>query len=129
MSLIYLGCAWVAGILLGSEFKLPPALIFTGLIPLPLLLLRQHRKPIVLASLCLFAFFGGAAYFSSSLPADNESRLEFYNEKGAVTIKGMVSQDPDVRDKNTQLNLSASEIKLDGEWREVGGTALLFVPM
>ena len=128
MSLIYLGCAWVAGILLGSEFKLPPALIFTGLIPLPLLLLRQHRKPIVLASLCLFAFFGGAAYFSSSLPADNESRLEFYNEKGAVTIKGMVSQDPDVRDKNTQLNLSASEIKLDGEWREVGGTALLFVP-
>ncbi len=128
MSLIYLGCAWVAGIFLGSELKIPPALIFMGLIPLPLLLLRRYRKPIVLASLSLFALFSGAVYFSSSLPADNEAQLQFYNEKGSLTIKGMISQDPDVRDKNTQLNLSASEIRLDGEWHQVQGTALLFVP-
>jgi len=40
----------------------------------------------------------------------------------------MVNTDPDVRDKSTQLRLSATEIKVDKEWQEVSGTALLFVP-
>jgi len=132
MSLIYLSCAWVAGIFLGSrlaeaEFDLPLALIFVGLIPLPLLLFSQHRKPIILTSLCLIALFGGAFHFQSSLPPDDESHLQFYNNE-TVAIKGMVSQDPDVRDKTTHLQLSASEIKLDKEWHEVQGSALLFVP-
>lgn len=128
MSLIYLSCAWVAGIFLGLKFDPPLALIFIGLLPLPILLLKQYRKPVILTSLCLFAFFGGAIYSQSSLPADNEHYLQFYNDKGTVTIKGMVSQDPDIRDKNTQLRLSVSEIKLDEGWHEVQGNALLFVP-
>ncbi len=128
MSLIYLSCAWVAGILLGSKFSPPLALILTGLIPLPLLFFGKHIRPIILTSLCLFIFFGGAFYFQSSLPPNDESHLRFYNEKGAVQVKGTLSQDPDVRDRATQLRLEASEIKLDGEWHEVQGTALLFVP-
>jgi competence protein ComEC len=39
----------------------------------------------------------------------------------------MVNSDPEVRDKSTHLRLSAGEIKLDKEWREINGTALLFV--
>ncbi len=129
MSLIYLSCAWVAGILLGSKFDPPLALVLTGLIPLPLLFFGKHRKPIILTGLCLFIFFGGAFYFQSSLPADNEDYLKFYNEKGAVQVKGILSQDPDIRDKATQLRLEAKEINLGGEeWHDVGGTALLFVP-
>ena len=128
MSLIYLSCAWVAGILLGSTFNPPLALILTGLIPLPLLFFRKHIRPIILASLCLFIFFGGAFYFQSSLPPNDESHLQFYNEKGTVQVKGILSQDPDVGDKTTQLRLEATEIKLDGEWHNVQGTALLFVP-
>ncbi len=128
MSLIYLSCAWVAGIFLGLKFNPPLALIFIGLAPLLLFFLHRHRKPIILASLCLFAFFGGAFYSQSSLPADNENYLSFYNDRGTITIKGMVSCDPDVRDKATQLRLKASEIKPDSEWHEVQGTALLFVP-
>ncbi len=128
MSLIYLSCAWVAGIFLGFNFNLPLVLICIGLLPLPLLFLKQYKKPVILVSLCLFAFFGGAIYSQSSLLADNEDNLQFYNDKGAVNIKGIVSQDPDVRDKNTQLRLSASEIKLDAGWHEVQGNTLLFVP-
>ncbi len=131
MSLIYLSCAWVAGIFLGSsKFDLPFVLILTGLTPLPLLFFRrQYRKLIILTSLCLFIFFSGAFYFQSSLPtADNESYLQFYNGKGTVEIKGLIERDPELGDKTTHLRLSATEIKLDEEWHKVSGTTLLFVP-
>ena len=129
MPLIYLGCAWVVGIILGSKFNLPLALVFTGLIPLPLLFfISKRRKQIILASLCLIALFGGTFYYQSSLPLDDESSLQFYNDHATVEIKGIVNKAPDVRDKTTRLHLSATEIKLDKEWQEVSGTALLFVP-
>jgi len=134
VSLIYLSCTWVAGIILGSiflesGFNLPPAFVFIGLIPLPLLfLLRQHKKLIILTSLCLIALFGGAFYYQSSLPPDDESSLQFYNDHTTVEIKGIVNKAPDIRDKTTHLRLSATEIKLDNRWQEASGTALLFVP-
>jgi competence protein ComEC len=126
--LICLGAAWIAGIFIGSQFDLPLAYIFFGLAPLPLLFLRRHWKKVLLASSCIFIFLGGALYFQASLPADDESYLKFYNDTGIVTIRGRVSQDPDVRDKTTHLRLSEMEIELDGGWHEVRGDALLFVP-
>ena len=128
MLLIYLSCAWVAGIFLGSNLNLPLALSLVGLIPLPLLFFaRRHRKLVILASLGFFIFFAAAAYSFSSLHTVDENRLHFYNDRGSVEIKGMVAEAPDVRDKNTRLNLAATEIKLDNGWQEVEGTALVFV--
>ena len=113
---------------MGSRFAPPLALIFIGLIPLPLFfLLRQHRKAIILTSLVLFALFGGAFHFQSSLPASNESHLGSYNDE-AVTIKGIINTDPEVREKTIHLQLSVTDIKLATEWQEVSGTVLLFVP-
>ncbi len=129
MPLIYLSCAWVIGIFLGSKFNLPLALVFSGLIPLPLLFFTgKYRKLIILTSLCLIALFGGVFFFQASLPPDDESSLQFYNDGGTVEIKGIVASAPEVRDKATQLHLSATEIKLAKGWQEVSGTALLFVP-
>ena len=128
MALIYLSCAWVGGIFLGFSFNLTPALIAIGLLPLPLLLLKQYRKPVVLTSLCLFAFFGGTFYSQSTFPTDNEEHIKFYNDTQTLTTKGMVSQDPDVRDKNTRLRLSNIEVEQDEKWQEVKGDALIFVP-
>ncbi len=127
MPLIYLSCAWVVGIFLGSKFNLPLAFVFTGLIPLPLLFFRQHRKLIILTSLCLIALFGGAFHFQSSSPIVNEHCLQFYNNQ-TVEIKGIVNSDPEIKAKTTHLPLSVTEIRLDEEWQEVSGTALLFVP-
>ncbi|MFC1939563.1 DNA internalization-related competence protein ComEC/Rec2 [Chloroflexota bacterium] len=129
MTLIYLSCAWITGILLGSKFNLPLAFGLIGLIPLPLLFLtRQHRKLIILTSLCLIAIFGGAFRFQSNLPSADENHLRFYNDKGTVEIKGLVDRDPELRDKTSHLHFSAREIRLDEEWHEVSGTALLIVP-
>ena len=126
MPLIYLSCAWVAGIFLGSKFSLPLVLMLTGLIPLPVLLFTsKHRKLIILASLCLLAFFGGTFRFQSSL----DTSLQHYNDRGPVVIKGLIDEDPEVRGKVTHLRLKATEIKLDRDWQEVSGAVLLFVPI
>jgi competence protein ComEC len=129
VAIVYLSCAWVAGILLGSKFNLPLACLFFGLLPLPLLLIfHQHKKPVILSSLCLVVLLGGAIYFQARLPAVSEDSLQFYNDQGIVEVKGVVAQDPDVGDKATSLSLSAQEIKTAEEWRQVSGTALLTVP-
>ncbi len=129
MLLIYLSCAWVAGIFLGAKFAPPAAIILTGLVPLPLLFwFHRQPRPIILASLCIIVFFGGALYFQSSLTAVDGSHLSFYNDRGTVEIKGVVATDPEVRDKTTHLPLSVNEVRMDEEWREVSGEALLFVP-
>ncbi|MBA7567581.1 ComE operon protein 3 [subsurface metagenome] len=128
MPLIYLSCAWVAGILLGSICNLPLALIFSGLIPLPLLFfLRKYKKSIILTSLCITALFGGAFCFQSSQPPNDESSLQFYNNQ-TVAVKGMVSTDPEIGGKTIRLRLSSSEIERGGEWQKVSGTVLVFVP-
>jgi competence protein ComEC len=127
--LICLSCAWLAGIFLGSYLDLPLALSLVGLIPLLLLFFtRRHRKPVILASLGVFILLAASSYSYSSLHTVDENSLHFYNDRGRVEVKGLVTGDPDVRDKNTRLNLSASEIKLDKGWQEVNGTALIFVP-
>ncbi|MFC1931828.1 DNA internalization-related competence protein ComEC/Rec2 [Chloroflexota bacterium] len=129
MSLIYLSCAWLAGIFLGTEFDLPVILIFAGLIPLPLFfLVRQHRKIILLTSFGFFALFTASVYSHSSLHTINESSLRFYNDNGVTEIRGMVARDPDVRDKSTHLYIESKEIKLDGGWQKIKGTALVFMP-
>ena len=133
MPLIYLSCAWIAGIFLGyilleSGFSLPLALILVGLIPLPLaLFIRAHRKSIILASLCVIALFTGAFIFQSSLPPGDESSLQYYNDRGTATVRGMVDRDPEVGEKSTHLRLSAAEIEAADRWQEVSGSALLFV--
>ena len=127
MALIYISCAWVAGIYLGSKFALPLPLIFIGLIPLPLLFFGKQRKAIILAAVCLIALFGGALLFPACQPSGDESCLQFYNGH-EVEIKGVINADPEVRDKTTHIRLSATEIKGDEGWQGVSGQALLFVP-
>jgi competence protein ComEC len=127
MALIYISCAWVAGIYLGSKFALSPALILIGLVPLPLLFFGKHRKAIILAAVCLIALFGGALLFPASLPPDDESHLQFYNDR-EVEIKGVIKADPEVRDKTIHIYLSDIKIWRDNSWQEVSGDALLFAP-
>ena len=128
MALIWLSCAWVAGVFTGFNFNLPPLLLACGLLPLPFLFLGKYRKPVILTSLCLFAFFGGAFYSYSTLPVDGEHSIGYYNDSGELNIRGMVADEPDARESSTRLRLSDVEIEIDGNWQEVTGDALLFVP-
>jgi competence protein ComEC len=129
MWLLYVSCAWVAGVFLGSKVSPPFLAPACGLIPFALIpFLPNSRKTLIVAGLCLFALFGGGLRFASTLPPADEHSLCFYNDKGAAEIQGMVAEEPDTRDRYCLLTFSAREIIVNGEKREVSGTALVRVP-
>jgi competence protein ComEC len=128
MLLIYLSCVWVLGIYLGSEFHLPWLLCLAGLAPLSLLIFtRKYKKLIILSGLGIVLFVTAAAYSYSSLNIFDAGKVSFYNGH-AVEIEGKIFADPDIRDTGVHLTLSASSIRVDGEWWDAEGTVLLFVP-
>ncbi len=129
MWLLYVSCAWVAGVFLGSKIALPWLALLLGFIPFALIpFLPSHRKTLVIAGLCLLALSGGGLRFLSSLPVINEHSLSFYNDRGTVEIHGVVTEEPNVRDRYCLLTFSAHQIIVDGEAKDVSGTALIRVP-
>ena len=129
MTLIYLSAAWVIGIYLGSEIVLPWCIVLIGFLPFCLIpFLLQYKKHLLLAGFCLFAMLGGCIRFQSSLPVINEQHLQFYNDKGTVEIEGLVCTEPEVINTTSILQLSASEIQIDGAKSEISGKALVRVP-
>ncbi len=126
MWLLYVSCAWVAGVFLGSKVSLPLLALFLGLIPFVLIpFLRGQKKILIVVGLCLLALLGGGLRFPSSLPPADEHSLCFYNDTGIVEIQGMVAEEPDIRDRYCLLTFSASEIIVNSETKEVSGTALI----
>ena len=129
MTLIYLGCAWMAGIALASLLR-PPLGLLWPLTPLPLaglLLWRRDPQPRLLNA-CLLALILGALRFSTALPHFDENALAFYNDQGPVTLRGLVAGEPDVRDRWTNLRVAARRLKRDENWTEVLGTVLVRAP-
>ena len=129
MWLLYVSCAWVAGIFLGSKISPPVLALSFGLIPFALIpFFSRSKKTLIVVGLCLFALLGGGLYFPSSLPPSDEHSLRFYNDTGIVEIQGIVAEEPDIRDTYCLLTFSASEIIVNGEKEQVSGNALIRVP-
>ena len=131
MTLIYLGCAWLAGILLASFLHLPSGLVgLLMLLPLAGLFLWRKDQRVRLISLCFLSLLLGVLYFTiRATPQDfDASHLAHYNDQGWVRIEGIVSGEPDVRDTYTNLRVAVSRIEVDGQERDVKGTVLVRAP-
>ena len=131
MTLVYLGCAWVAGIFLGSLLHLPSS--FVGLLtslPLAGLLLWRKVWAVRLISVCCLSLLLGIVRFNASAPPQSfdEGHIACYNDQGWVKIEGIISGEPDVRDTYTNLRVAVYEIEVDGQEREVTGTVLVRAP-
>lgn len=131
MTLIYLGCAWLAGIFLGSFLHLPSGFVgLLALLPLAGLLLWRNDQRVRLISVCFLSLLLGTLRFNASIPPQSfdEGHLAHYNEQGWVKIEGIVSGEPDVRDTYTNLRVKVAKIEVDGQEREVKGTVLVRAP-
>ena len=131
MTLIYLGCAWLTGIFIGSLLHLPSGFVgLLTLLPLAGLLLWRKDQRVRLISLCFLSLLLGALRFTISAPPPDfdEGCLAHYNDQGWVKIEGVVSDEPDVRDTYTNLRVAVSGIEVDGQEREVRGAVLVRAP-
>jgi competence protein ComEC len=127
MLLIGISCAWALGIFIGSIAGLSPFLIFSCLLPVPLIFIsKNYRKPLLLLSLSLASFFAAAYYYPTAVPR-NEQLVPF-NNLGNVEINGVIETPPESRDNITHIELTSREIKLNGQWQKIEGTILLYVP-
>jgi competence protein ComEC len=128
MILIYLSSLWLVGTYVGTILNLPPLFCLFGLVPLlGLFFTRRNRKAIILASLGIFLFVGAAVYTYASLYNVDENNIRFFNDTGAVELKGVISQAPDIRDNSTMLTLDAQEIGPGDAWQKVSGKVLVTV--
>ena len=110
MWLLYVSCAWVAGIFLGSKISPPVLALSFGLIPFALIpFFPRGKKTLIVVGLCLFALLGGGLYLPSSLPPADEHSLRFYNDTGIIEIQGMVAEDPDIQEWLYNLELKYND--------------------
>jgi competence protein ComEC len=119
----------VAGIFLGSKIGLPWPALFIGLIPFGFVPFSpSSRKTLIVAGLCLLALFGGVIHCPSLFPPADGHSLRSYNDVGSVKIQGMVTEEPDIRDRYCLLTFSATQVVVRGETKEISGPALIQVP-
>ncbi|MBA7602405.1 ComE operon protein 3 [subsurface metagenome] len=123
MALVYLSIAFVVGIYFGSRLDVPLAVVLPLIFGFLLIaLLRRKERFLLWGGLCLAIFLCGALRFQA-VPTGDE--LQPYIGQGTVEIAGVVAEEPEPRNSSTNLRLSAREINVDGEWREVSGSALV----
>jgi competence protein ComEC len=130
MQLVYLTAAWLAGIALAQSTNAPLWLwgVIGGLALIGLVLARHFRRW-SLAFGCALLFAMGAARLALAVPHLGEDNLASYNDRGFVTIEGLIVDAPEERDTTVNLRVRAEMITLpDGEQRAVEGTALVEAP-
>lgn len=126
MTLIYLSIAWVTGILLGAVWMPPAIVISAGAVPLLFLpFLIQYKKMLLVSSLCLFAFFGGALYFQSATPPVKEYQLRAYNDQGPVEIQGMITTEPENNSLSSKFSLSVENMRTGNYEKSITGKVLV----
>ncbi len=129
MLLVLFSCLWVAGVYLGSLLRLPAALGLLALLPAPLFFYgRRYARPAAIACLGTAVFFGAAVYSYAGLHSFDAGDVSYYNDSGLVRLRGMVADDPDIRDVSTRLNIAAEAIDTGSGWRSVSGRVLVLVP-
>jgi competence protein ComEC len=128
VALAALSLAWIIGVFLGANYALSSSILLASLVPLPLLILRGRKGVIVLTSLSLLALGGGALCYQSALVPQESTQIKYYNDLDEVTLRGVVSLEPDVQDKITRYKLSTEAIKVNEEWRAVSGMVMMYAP-
>ena len=75
---------------------------------------------------CLCALFGGGARYTTAVPQINESHIAYYNGTRDITVTGLVTDEPDIRDRFINLRLTVSQVTLnDGTTHPVTGEILV----
>ena len=109
--LFYFCLSFISGVFLAS-FLTPPLLVAGAGLILGILLVSvfwKYKKLVVFGFCLIFLVLGIWRYSSSILKKEN-NQLKNYNGKEALTLIGVVSSEPDVREENTKLKINLEKV-------------------
>lgn len=102
-------------------------LLVGGVIFLYERLLAENNSPVFLAAIFLFAAGVGLLRYDISLNNNGDAFLEQLIGHRAV-LRGMVSEEPDMREENVHLTIAVDAVKENSGWRAVDTKALVISP-
>ncbi len=127
MRLVYITLGWVAGILLAAStdsLSLIIWIVFAALCGIALFFARWDKRWLMVFAVLLACALGGLRF--SLVPISSD--VAAYNNRGGLTIEGVVVDEPDVRDDRVQLQLDAETVTRIGETVPTSGTVLVQAP-
>jgi competence protein ComEC len=125
---LYLCLAFIGGVFGQSLLNLPQP-VWLGILILGIMLAaifwpRQGgSKKIAVVGFCLIILASGAWRFSQATGQENS--IKQFNEQGRIVLKGIVSQEPDVRSSNIRYIVEAQNYELNGQQFEASGFLML----
>jgi len=129
MTLLYLTLAWLGGIIAGSILAVSPDVaILAGFLPLILGLFGRKRRWVRLLAVCALVFLAGLIRYRMSLPQTTPATISYYVDQGRMTLGAVVTEEPDVRDRYTNLRLQVYQVRVGERWRPVTGLIQATVP-
>ncbi|MBN1967453.1 MAG: ComEC/Rec2 family competence protein [Anaerolineae bacterium] len=133
MTLIYLTLAWVTGLIVAANAAVPlPAAVLWGVVAAGTLgaILRRADGTHRLLLLCLVLGALGMLRLNTASAPPPDDALVHYNDAGWYTVEGLITAEPDVRDRQINLVVAADRIRAhnDAPWQPVQGLLLVQAP-
>jgi competence protein ComEC len=128
MTLVYLACAWLLGIYLGSLVHFPEW--FPGVAAAACLIVAfalRARPRALLGTICLLTLLLGLWRYELARATLVPGPVAAYNDQGGVAFRGVVVNDPVPRDRTADLHVLVSELQADGQWMAMRGLVLVQV--
>ncbi len=127
MTLVYLGGAWLLGLVaasLAADTPWPLALLGPGL-GVAAALSTRRRAPLALGLIAGLLMLGGMWRYEEARPPTEPGGIAAFNDATAVRFRALVSDEPDERGQSARIRLSAREVWVNDGWEETSGGVLL----
>lgn len=129
MALAFLACAWLAGVgyaaLVGNEASLPASSLGAGAVAVATL--ARSPRFAILGFACAALFWGGAWRYDAAAARPDDADLARLNDGRAVTVRGVVIDEPTVRNGTQRFRLEVTHVRSATGWRASSGRALVRV--
>ena len=126
MLITLLVACWLAGLFIGEVASTGPFWIIGATLLAGAGLFLSRRRPAWRRiGACLLAFSLGAGRIFLAQPHIDEGSLSWYNDRGQVTVRGIVSERPDILGGQQTLRVSASHLAGDGFDLDIEGDLLV----
>src|SRR5262249_52646952 len=127
MRLIYFALGWAAGMVIAANTTARPVALWAALFVVACIvfLWNQRQKHLLAVSIVLIGFTLGGLRFAF-VPVSND--IAQYNNDGGLTIEGVVTSEPDVRDNRIDLRVEAETVTHRGGTLPTSGLVMVQAP-